>query len=338
MISLKWIALVSFVLYATGCSTSPQAPAPALPPAPTSFDNVSNGVADQATHKADQVKFEQVETITDGLGPLFNGQSCSECHQSPVTGGVSQVTELRVGHKGKDGTFQNPEIPINHGTEIIKGRSLINARAICPNAAFPNIDIKERVPDSETIRTFRTSLSILGDGFVEAVDDATLIGISQTQCKHNGGKICGLVLYVPVLESPGATRVGRFGWKNQHASLLSFAADAYLNEVGITNSLFPDEVTNLCNTVAEPNDKPGADGMADIDHFARFMRATKAPARDQQQAATAAAKKGEALFDKIGCAVCHVPTLTTAAPGTPVNGGKFIIPQALGKQDISSVR
>jgi CxxC motif-containing protein (DUF1111 family) len=332
MISLKWIALVSFVLYAIGCSTSPHAPAPALPPAPTSFDNVSNGVSDQATHKADQVKFEQVETITDGLGPLFNGQSCSECHQSPVTGGVSQVTELRVGHKGKDGTFQNPEIPINHGSEIIKGRSLVNARAICPNAAFPNIDIKERVPDSETIRTFRTSLSILGDGFVEAVDDATLIGISHTQCKQNGGKICGLVLYVPVLESPGVTRVGRFGWKNQHASLLSFAADAYLNEVGITNSLFPDEVTNLCNTVAEPNDKPGADGLADIDHFARFMRATKAPARDQQQAATAAAKKGEALFDKIGCAVCHVPTLTTAAPGTPVNGGKFIIPQALGNK------
>jgi CxxC motif-containing protein (DUF1111 family) len=331
MISQKWIALVSFALYATGCSTSPHAPAPVLPPAPTSFDNASNGVADQATHKADQVKFEQVETITDGLGPLFNGQSCSECHQSPVTGGVSQVTELRVGHRGKDGSFQNPEIPINHGTETIKGRSLVNARAICPNAAFPNTDIKERVPDSETIRTFRTSLSILGDGFVEAVDDATLIGISQKQCKQ-GGKICGLVLYVPVLEAPGVTRVGRFGWKSQHASLLSFAGDAYLNEIGITNTLFPDEVTNLCNTVAEPNDKPGADGLSDIDRFARFMRATKAPARDQQQAATAAAKKGEALFDKIGCAACHVPTLSTAAPGTPVNGGKFVIPQALGNK------
>jgi CxxC motif-containing protein (DUF1111 family) len=250
-----------------------------------------------------------------------------------VTGGVSQVTELRVGHKGKDGTFQNPEVPINRGSEIIKGRSLVNARAICPNAAFPNTDIQERVPDSENIRTFRTSLSLLGDGFVEAVDDATLVGISQTQCKRTGGgKICGLVLYVPILESPGATRVGRFGWKSQHASLLSFAADAYLNEIGITNSLFPDEVTNLCNTVAEPNDKPGADGLADIDHFARFVRATKAPARDAQQSATAAAKKGEALFDKIGCAVCHVATLTTAAPGTPVNGGKFIIPQALGNK------
>ena len=334
MTILKWLALISIVLCAIGCSTSPHASklASQLPQAPTSFDSVSNGVVDQPTHKADQDKFEQIETIPDGLGPLFNGQSCSECHQSPVTGGVSQVRELRVGHKGKDGKFQNPEIPINHGSEVIKGRSLINSRAICPNAAFPTTDITEHVPDSETIRTFRTSLSIIGDGFVETVDDTTLIGISRTQCKQTGGKICGLILYVPVLESPGETRIGRFGWKNQHASLLSFAGDAYLNEVGITNSLFPDEVTNLCNNVAEPNDKPGADGLGDIDRFARFMRATKAPARDPQQAATVAAKRGEALFDKIGCAICHVPTMITAAPGTPVNGGKFIIPQALGNK------
>ena len=143
---------------------------------------------------------------------------------------------------------------------------------------------------------------------------------------------------MPVLESPGETRVGRFGWKNQHASLLSFSGDAYLNEIGITNRLFPDEVTNLCNTVAEPNDKPGADGLADIDHFARFMRATKAPARDATASGTAAAKAGEALFAKIGCAICHVPTLTTAAPGTPINGGKFIDSPSAREQDISSVR
>jgi CxxC motif-containing protein (DUF1111 family) len=128
------------------------------------------------------------------------------------------------------------------------------------------------------------------------------------------------------------TRVGRFGWKDQQASLLSFSGDAYLNEMGITNALFPDEVTDLCNTVAEPNDKPGADGLTDIDHFARFVRATKAPARDARQAATAGAKKGEALFAKIGCNICHVPTLTTAAPGTAVNGGKFTIPEALGNK------
>jgi CxxC motif-containing protein (DUF1111 family) len=303
-----------------------------LSEAPTGFENHGTSVVDDQAHQADLVKFEEFEAISDGLGPLFNAQSCRECHQSPVTGGVSQVTEQRVGHKGPDGNFRNAEIPINHGSEIIKGRSLVNQRAICPNAAFPAVDILERVPASETIRTLRSSLNTLGDGFVEAVDDSTLMDISKQQCKQDRGKICGLVLRVPILESPGETRVGRFGWKNQHASLLSFAGDAYLNEIGITNRLFPDEVTNLCNTVAEPNDKAGADGLADIDHFARFMRATKAPGRDPRQGATPAAKAGEALFAKTGCGVCHVHTLTTAAAGTVINGGKFAIPEALGSK------
>jgi CxxC motif-containing protein (DUF1111 family) len=175
-------------------------------------------------------------------------------------------------------------------------------------------------------------LGLLGDGFVEAVDDSTLINISNRQCKQDNGKICGLIVRVPILESPGETRVGRFGWKSQHASLLSFSGDAYLNEIGITNRLLPDEVTNLCNTVAEPNDRAGANGLADIDRFARFIRATKAPARDAQQSGTPAAKAGEALFAKIGCNICHVPTLTTAAAGTIINGGKFTIPEALGSK------
>jgi CxxC motif-containing protein (DUF1111 family) len=324
------VAAVSLSLFGTACSAGP--PVTPATQAPTGFDNKTNGVADDATHQADQASFEQFEAIADGLGPLFNAQSCRECHQNPVAGGASQVLELRVGHKGRDGTFQNPDIPINDGAEIIKGRTLVNQRAICPNAAFPTTDIQERVPDSENIRTFRISVNLLGDGFVEAVDDSTLIEISRKQCHKDRGQICGLALYVPVLESPGVTRVGRFGWKNQHASLLSFSGDAYLNEIGITNRLLPDEVTDLCNTVAEPNDKPGADGLTDLDHFARFMRATKAPARDARQAATAAAKKGETLFASVGCDSCHVPTLATAAPGTVVNGGKFTIPDALGNK------
>src|ERR1700692_3541933 len=266
--------------------------------APTGFDNRSNGVADDATHQADQTKFEEVEQLSDGLGPLYNAQSCRECHQTPVSGAASQVTELRVGHQGPDGHFRTPDIPIAHGAEAITGRSLVNDRAICPNAAFPDKEIQERVPETETIRTFRLSLNLLGDGFVEAIADQTLIDLSKQQCKSSHGKICGQILYVPVVEAPGQMGVGRFGWKDQHASLLSFAGDAYLNEMGITNRLQPNEVTNLCNTVSEPNDTPGADGLSDIDRFARFIRATKAPARDAPLARSAAAQKGFALFAK----------------------------------------
>jgi CxxC motif-containing protein (DUF1111 family) len=306
------------------------ASAPNSTEAPTGFDNKSNGVADDATHQADQTKFEEVEQLSDGLGPLYNAQSCRECHQSPVSGAASQVTELRVGHQGPEGHFRNPDIPIAHGTEVISGRSLVNDRAICPNAAFPNTEIQERVPETETIRTFRLSLNLLGDGFVEAVPDKTLIDLAKQQCKSSHGKICGQILQVPIVEAPGQMSVGRFGWKDQHASLLSFAGDAYLNEMGITNRLQPDEVTKLCNTVSEPNDTPGPDGLSDIDHFARFIRATKAPARDSQLASSAFAKDGARLFGNIGCITCHVETMTTATAGTKINGETFTIPAALG--------
>ena len=298
--------------------------------APTGFDNKSNGVVDDITHQADLAKFDEIEGLTDGLGPLYNAQSCRECHQSPVSGATSQVTELRVGHQGRDGHFRNPEIPIARGTETISGRSLVNDRAICPNAAFPSSEIQERVPETESIRTLRISLNLLGDGFAEAIADQTLIDLAQAQCKSSHHKICGQVLEVPIVEAPGKMGVGRFGWKDQHASLLSFAGDAYLNEMGITNRLQPDEVTTLCNTASEPNDTPGPDGLSDIDHFARFIRSTKAPARDSQLANSAIAKKGSGLFETIGCATCHVATLTTAPAGTKINGGTFTIPAALG--------
>ncbi len=239
---------------------------------------------------------------------------------------------MRVGHRGPDGKFVNPDIPIARGTEIIKGRTLVNDRAICPNAAFPATEIQEHVPDSEKIRTFRVSVNLLGDGFVEAVPDQTFVDLAREQCQKSQKKICGQVLYVPVLEALGQTAVGRFGWKDQQASLLSFSADAYLNEMGITSRLQPDEVTNLCNTVSEPNDKPGADGLSDIDRFARFMRATEAPARDAQLAQTTNARHGAELFDKVGCDICHVQTLRTASAGTKINGGTFTIPPALGEK------
>jgi CxxC motif-containing protein (DUF1111 family) len=309
------------------------APAPVPTPAleaPTGFDNKSNGLTDEETHQADLAKFDVLEQIADGLGPLYNAQSCRECHQDPVSGGGSQVSELRVGHVDRDGHFQNAQIPIAHGAEVITGRSLVNDRAICPNATFPTTEIQERVPDTETVRAIRTSLSLFGDGFVEAVADQTLLDLAKQQCKATHGRICGQVVQVPIVEAPGQMGAGRFGWKDQHASLLSFIADAYLNEIGITNPLQPDEVTRLCNTAPEPNDTRGPDGLFDIDRLTRFVRALKAPSRDQQLALTPLAKKGSELFDKVGCASCHVRSLKTAATGTRVDGGTFIVPPPLG--------
>ena len=307
-------------------SQAPPQPTEAL----TGFDDQSNGFSDPDRRQADQKFFEEVEHIApDGLGPLYNAQSCRECHQTPVSGAASQITELRVGHLDAHGLFQNPEIPINRGSEVIKDRTLVNDRAICP-------EIQQRVPSTETVRTTRLVTNILGDGYVEAISDETLLNIRKLQCRATHGKICGQAVRVPVPESEGKDRIGRFGWKDQHASLLAFAADAYLNEMGITNSIQKNEVTTTCNPpvtatipnkdpnkITEPNSlpDPADNNLEDIDHFASFMRSLKAPSRDQTAAATSNVKRGAQLFTKIGCATCHVETIVTgkspAGPGDP---------------------
>jgi CxxC motif-containing protein (DUF1111 family) len=199
---------------------------------------------------------------------------------------------------------------------------------------FLQTNIQERCPGAENVRTFRTTTNTLGDGFVECIDSNTLNNISLNQPGQSGGNIQGLFIQVPVNEANNVLRGGRFGWKNQHASLLSFAGDAYLNEMGITSRLDPTEVTGICDTVPDPEDHADAQGLADIDHFARFMRATKAPSRDLALAATSDAITGQNIFNSIGCAICHVPTITTAPAGTVINGGAFTVPAALGNKNI----
>lgn len=137
-----------------------------------------------------------------------------DCHQNPVTGGPSQITEIRAGHLDANGNFVNPTIFINHGQNTITGRSLINDRVICPQA-------EEHLPASENIRTLRTVLNTLGDGFVEAVDDQTLIDIAAKQPSLSNGKIAGETVEVPILEARGSTRIGRFGWEDQHNATAS---------------------------------------------------------------------------------------------------------------------
>ncbi|MBI3876745.1 MAG: hypothetical protein HY300_12480 [Verrucomicrobia bacterium] len=291
----------------------------------TGFDNQSNGLTDQATFAADLETFAERDEIADGLGPVYNAQACAECHQNPVVGAISQITELRIGYRDRQGNFINPP-----------GGSLINDRAIHPALQEYVLGARrDMFSRNDTVRTFRTSLTTLGDGYVEALDDNTLIEIARNQPQLSGGVITGQVIRVPVLEAPGVTRVARFGWKNQHASLLSFSADAYLNEVGVTSRLLPEENTSLGNsvaaydTVADPEDTEN-----DIDVFARFMRATKAPSRDLAIAVTPDAIAGAQLFNQLGCAICHVPSLVTAPAGTSINGGTFTIPAALGSKVI----
>jgi CxxC motif-containing protein (DUF1111 family) len=283
------------------------------PPAPSEalagFDNQTNGFELQGVFDADRATFDEVENVADGLGPTYNAQSCRECHQNIVSGGASQVTVLRTGHVTSGQFFES------------QGGSLIQSRSTYPEAT-------ELVVAGDNIRALRISPNTLGDGYVEAIANDTILRIRDAQ----PAGMRGIAVIVAVLEAQGRARVGRFGWKGQHASLESFAADAYLNEMGITTPLLPDENTasgrdiSLYDTVPDPEDDGG-----DVKAFANFMRSTKVPPRGPL---TAAVTAGEQVFKRVGCATCHVASIVTAEAGTAINGGTATVNPALGSRTI----
>jgi CxxC motif-containing protein (DUF1111 family) len=315
-------------------ATSEEATGPhtnAITEAPTGFDNLdngfcatqtgtttaANGLTGQPLMDAVRGSFEQVEGFDDGVGPVFNNTSCVSCHQNPInaTGAGSQISELRAGHFNGFTFVDHP------------GGSLINDRA-------NDRAIQEHILSGNEVQTFRLTLSIAGDGFVESIDSNTLLAISNAQPAAQRGT----VIQVPVLEAGGAVRAGRFGWKNQNSSLLSFAGDAYVNEMGITNRLFPNENTSNGTVVqggvfdGKPDPAPDAeDTESDIDNFTMFMRCMKAPPRGP---ITSAVTAGQATFNSIGCATCHIATITTAPAGTVINGGALTVSTALGDKNI----
>ncbi len=310
--------------------------------APAGFDGESNGFAeefcarqdvlvnspnspkipaDECNLEAAEEEFTGPETVADGLGPIFNAAGCGECHSANVgfdpdnferklVGATSEITERRAGFYDGRSFRDHP------GGSLIQNRSLRPAE-------------QERVLPGHNVLAMRSTLSVLGDGFVEAIANETLTAIAAQQPSAQRGQIVN----VPVLEMPGTTRVGRFGHKAQQASLVSFSADAYVNEMGITSPLQPDENTFNGTPVADP--VPGLDDEGvDVELFALFMRSTKAPPVDEALVATDDVRAGRRIFDEIRCAVCHTPTIVTAPPGTRINGGALKVASALGNKII----
>ena len=274
--------------------------------------------------------FSERETIDDGLGPTYNDTGCVECHQSVDVGAFGQQMEFRAGH-------------ITNGLFVdAPGGQLVHARAT-------DSDIVEHISTAETVKAFRVVTSTIGDGFVECIANGTLENNVAAQPLAQRGTLTN----VPVTEANNTLRHGRFGWKAQHASLLSFAGDAYLNEMGITNPFdgFGGRSSNAADAGTHENPASTAEGVInvtfpsafdpvqdpeddgdDVLAFADFMAATRAPGR--QNPLPAAAVRGDSLFNAVGCNVCHTRNFTTAAPGTLINGGAFAVPAALGNKII----
>lgn len=281
------------------------------------------------TFEANKFIFEEEETVADGLGPTYNDVGCVTCHQAVDTGAFGQQMEFRAGHVANGNFVDAP------------GGQLIHARGT-------DSDVVEHITTAENVRAFRVVTPALGDGFVECIANQDL----QSNVAAQPAAQRGTLTAVPVVEANNTLRIGRFGWKAQHASLLSFAGDAYLNEMGITSKFdgFGGRSSNAPDAGTHENPASTAEGViqvtgppfdpvvdpeddgGDVLAFADFMAATRAPGR--QNPLPAAAVRGDPLFNSVGCAVCHTRTLTTAPAGTAINGGAFTVPAALGDKII----
>lgn len=250
--------------------------------------------------------FADVETVADGLGPVFNGRSCAECHSVPVIGGGSTRTVTRFG-KIVDRVFD----PMTSA-----GGSLIQDHAIGPDDE-PGIHqfVAESVPsDAAVFFVHRRTPPLFGLGLVDSVPDADFVALAAVEAARNDGTAGRVSMVADPVH--GGTSVGKFGWKAQVPNLNTFAGDAYLNEMGITNPLFPNENCpqgHCSELIFNPVPALNDDGHGVI-NFTNFMTMLDAPPRGKTSGDTVA---GEKIFDAIGCGSCHVANLQTGSSDIP---------------------
>ncbi len=302
--------------------------------------------SDLNTFATGQMNFKEVETLPQ-MGPIMNGVSWAGCHSQPAIGGGGLfINEIRVRNNTQPGPVHIFAVDnfLRNGAQTQGNTTIfpqgIEAEPLGCQITVPGCQLSPCQQEEAAKTTFSTSLgtcdptsadfhsggncvvgrsalATFGDGLVEAVSDQTLEQIAENEPP----KIQGTVKMVTENFTTTA-HVGRFGWKDDHASLRGFSGDAYLNEMGITNPDNQQEVSvcaanetaygvQLEDTGVEDTTDPN--GRADIDRFSDFMRGLALPPTLPQNAS---ARNGSALFTSMGCAGCHTASMTTAANPT----------------------
>jgi CxxC motif-containing protein (DUF1111 family) len=257
--------------------------------------------------------FLEVEAADEGLGPAFNGTSCAACHNVPAVGGTSVIAEVRAARQGPSGEF----VALDPS-----GETLFHLFSV------PSHSCQPAIPPEATVIARRVPIPLFGAGLVEAVLDESILALEDPVDRNRDG-ISGRAALVTDVAT-GERRVGRFGWKAQHATLLAFGADAYRNEMGITNDLFPQELAlgvspdrmRLCDLIPDPEDvREPRTGRRGIDNFASFMKLLAPISRGPIDETVRA---GEQVFGAIGCAACHTPALPTGPSANPLFHNRLV--------------
>ena len=254
--------------------------------------------------EAGRVEFETPEDVDEGLGPVFNDVSCVACHSVGGTGGGSNVLEARFGRRTAAGF--DPLEPLGGSLIQVNGSGREGAPRPGCNVAG------ERVPRQANVTALRRTTPLFGLGLVDAVPDDAFRELERRQRRLTPATAGRVSLATNRANQQPA--VARFGWKAQVQTLFEFSANAYLNEMGITSPLFPLENCpngdpENCPLLERCNPLPGInDDGEGVVLFHDFMTFLAPPPRGK---ITPEVIRGEAVFARVGCADCHVPTLRT---------------------------
>lgn len=255
--------------------------------------------AQLARFQSGKVAFSRIMYADDGLGPIHNLHSCIGCHSNP-TGGSGSNSITMFG-KVTDGVF-DPLLQL--------GGPSLQAEALDPVCA-------EEIPPEANVVVHRITSSILGAGLIEAIPAEAIKAFADNPPEGINGRVSWVS---GVEDGPGArSRVGRFGFKSQIATLLTFSALAARNELGLTNRFFPEENAPNgnparaipCDNLPDPEIRPDADGQDFVTRITDFQRYLAPPSQTPRSGMI-----GEAIFTRIGCAGCHVPSFTTGDNAT----------------------
>ncbi len=239
----------------------------------------------------------------EGLGPMFNDDSCDACHREPAAGGAHHRTVTRFGRSGP------PFDALTHlGGTVLQFQST-HAAAI------------EFVPLESDVQTLRMTTPLFGLGLVDVLPDDALEALAASQPEDVRGRVNRVAAL-----ADGAPRVGRFGWKAQLATIAEFTGDALFEEMGLTNAFFPEENAPngdrsrlaICDPVEDPEDRPDEHGRTLLDRLTAYQRLLAPPPQTP-----AAGTSGERVFHELGCADCHVPRLATPPGDGPLAGRTF---------------
>lgn len=250
-----------------------------------------------ARFAAGQTVFERVFTPEDGLGPLFNSDSCGQCHEDPVLGGVGDEREV---HATKFTPPTTCDQLIEEGGPVIQQNAtpLLQARGI----------EKEQIPPHATGQALRSTPPLFGFGLVDAIPAKAILA-REDPYDRNGDGISGRA------NRTADGRMGRFGRKAFVATLFEFNSGAFPNEMGITTPLSPTEET-INGTPVPPETDPAPDPeiqVSGIQAVTDFTELLAPPPRllvnDKEE--RKAVQRGEKVFKAIGCATCHVPSMRT---------------------------